>query len=101
MSAEWAMRLAAYKAATADYDEARKYESRLYRIFRRLSGRMSDDRAYDLAGIELADHRSLRAYRQMMRARAAFAEVMSTAPTCARVLAQCVCPKSYTNPLSA
>ena len=54
---------------------------------------MSDDRAYDLAGIELADHRALRAYRKMRDARAAF--VKTKFPIYARILAQGVQPRSY------
>ncbi len=95
MNDDWRARLADLRSATLRYDEAHQHEHRLYRIFKRLSGRIGDSRAYDLVGISLADRRSLRAYQAMAQARKAFCEVIHTAPTYARFIGGGVMPKSY------
>jgi hypothetical protein len=66
----WKQRLVEYRAAKARHDAATRLLHRASRTFNKLSERgVKDERAYTLAGLRLADERSVRACQEEMRAR--------------------------------
>lgn len=65
----WHDCLAEYLAAKARHAEADRLYHRAGRTLRKLARWASDDRAYELAGMSLADNRCLRAYAEQRRAR--------------------------------
>jgi hypothetical protein len=64
----WKERLAKYLAAKARHADSERLMHRAGRTFDKLAKRCGDKRAYEIAGVELADERSLRAYQQECRA---------------------------------
>jgi hypothetical protein len=62
--------MTSFIVAAARYQEARHLMARAERLLDRLLARgVSEDRAYTLAGVALADRRCIRAYHEMRRAR--------------------------------
>ena len=64
----WQPRLIEYLAAKARHAAAERLMHRAERTFDKLAKRCGDKRAYEIAGVELADERSVRAYQQERRA---------------------------------
>ena len=64
----WNDRLVEYLAATARHAEAERLMQRAERTMDKLAKRCGDERAYEIAGVGLADERSTRAYQQERRA---------------------------------
>jgi hypothetical protein len=65
----WKQCLVEYLDANARHATADRLMSRAERIFDKLSRKgVKDERAYTLAGVGLADERSVRAYQEKMRA---------------------------------
>jgi hypothetical protein len=69
-------RLSDYLVARQQHREANRAFKIASKSARRLCQRMSEDRAWEMAGTNLADHRSLRAYRRQSDARAALLRSM-------------------------
>jgi hypothetical protein len=66
----WKQRRAAYVAAAARYREASRLMTRAERVLdRMLAHGVEESRAFEVAGVGLADERTVRAYREMRRAR--------------------------------
>lgn len=64
--AMWQERLSKYLDAKAKHDQAKHIMRRAERLaWKHLAKRVGDDRAYQIAGVALADERSVRAYREM------------------------------------
>lgn len=85
--ARWQDRMADYLAATARHDEAERLMARAERIFSKLARTLDDDRAYEIAGVGLADNRSLRAYAEKRRAFTALRASVADAGLLARMTA--------------
>ena len=67
--AMWKQRLVEYRAAKARHDAATRLVHRASRTFNKLSERgVEDEQAYTLAGLRLADERSVRACQEEMHA---------------------------------
>lgn len=67
-----------YVKAKRDHDEATKLMHRAERLaWKHLAKRVGDERAYELAGVALADQRSIHAWRAKQRAAEAIVEAAS------------------------
>jgi hypothetical protein len=64
----WRPLLAEYLAAKARHREAEQLFHRSQRTFEKLARRLDDRRAYTLAGVNMADERSVRAYQVQRKA---------------------------------
>jgi len=78
--------LAHYLVAQARYAEARRAMSRAARTFAKLARHFGDDRAATLAGVHLADARSVAACQRRWRVRQALAAVLDHEPTVTRLV---------------
>ena len=81
----WQQRLAEYREAKARDDEAKRLMSRAERTADKLAKRIGDKRAYEIAGVNLADVRSLRTYQDLDVATKALMESLRGATVPARI----------------
>jgi hypothetical protein len=78
--------VASYLAAQRQHHEAARLMARCERVLDRLiEGGVDENRAYTLAGVALADVRSLRAYGEMSRAREALKSSVRNESTATRL----------------
>jgi hypothetical protein len=81
--------VASYLAAQRQHREAERVMARAERMLdRMIEHGVDEDRAYKLAGVALADARSVRAYQDMRQAREALALSVRNQGTVARLLAR-------------
>ena len=99
-SPPWRQALADYLSAVATHHEAEKLYWRAVRIFCKLGRRCSDSRAYELAGLGLADRRSIAAPASKRKAYTALKEALQGEPaaTVITALGAAVCATSLPRP---
>jgi hypothetical protein len=85
----WKQHLAAYIAAERQHHAAERIMARAERVLDRLLEHdVDENRAYMLAGVALADVRSLRAYQEMSRAGELLKSSLQNESTAIRLLAR-------------
>ena len=99
-SPPWRQALADYLSAVATHHEAEKLYWRALRIFCKLGRRCSDSRAYELAGLGLADRRSIAAAAAKREAYTALKQALKGEPaaTVITALGAAVCATSLPRP---
>ena len=83
----WNERLAKYLAAKECHADSERLMHRAERTFDKLAKRCGDKRAYEIAGVGLADERSVRAYQQERRAFDALVDSLRGEPVNVRLKA--------------